>query len=714
MTAARPAPLATQRGAALLVLLVALSLLAAYFTLNALSRSERNQRMQLNAATLNQAKQALIGFAATYRDTHATQAFGQLPCPDMTGAPQPGGQASPSPNCPSTATSAAGRLPWQTLKLPALRDNTGECLWYAVSGRFKHTSPSAPLNWDTLGQFIVQDAGGAVLAGATPHSRALAVVWAPGSALGAQARASGTPSPECGGTVNVNNHTAYLEGVGAPWPPAALANTTITVANAASLANGSNNDVAVWLSSQDVFDRIKQRNDFRLDIETMLNDLSSCISGLPAPSSSHAVNKGLGSRSAPPASNLLDDLAAHCPPGGVQAGMIANWQNNLLYTRPASASTVTLNNGVSYANCAAVLLFGGERTAAQTRSTATEIGDDTHNGTPGMYLEGANAATFPAAGAYSGAAGFSRHNASADIARCIKPHTGQQLSSSGGFGAFNAAGSGVSTPGSLPPGVAPGTPTASLASGGGASGGCLWHPTALPLAGKVMRIHYHFAFDLPDNFALSGGGPDRGHGLTASLVQANGMSGPPTSCGTPANMGALDAANAHGAVSYIIETDVHRSGAHNDPVENHTAIMLGGNLSHSAGNGALTPACNGSAAGCRHAPGNRFEESLSSPPQTALHNQRIEVHTGCDASCTNCSIGAPLAANHSRVSVWVDCINCADVRGDLDRSVQPPTVSRCVAPQAGMNSVYFGLTGGFLAGAAQQGVTLWGLNLRTE
>lgn len=719
----KPSAGPAQRGAALLVLLLALSLVAAYFALNVLGGSAHNERLRLNAAALGQAKESLIGFAATYRDTHALWPFGAMPCPDMTENPLPGGQASASPTCPATAVSAIGRLPWQTLKLPALRDSSGECFWYAVSGSVKDVNLVTPLNWDTLGQFVVQDPGGTVLAGATPHSRPLAVILAPGAALGAQARATGTPAPECGGTINTNNAASYLEGLGTPWPPAASATTTITIAHAASLANGSNNDMATWVSSKDVFDRVKKRSDFRADIDTLLNSMASCISSLPSISNSYAPYKGLGRRSAPiPPNNVLDDFTANCPPSGNQVNVLANWQNNLLYTKPAGSSTVTLNNGVSYANCAAVLLFGGERTAAQTRSNASEIGDNTNNGTPGMYLEGANATTFPNAGTYSSSAGFNGSNASADIARCIKAYTGQQVSSAGGFGAFTTAGVGVSVPGGLPPGVAPGTPTATIGNGAGTNGGCLWYPTAIPLAGKVLRAFYNFALSTSDNFALTGTAPDHGNGFTVQMVRANGMAGPPAACGTQANMGALGTLDTYGSISYIVETDVHRDAANNDPVENHTAIMYGGNLTHTATNGSLTTACNGSAAGCRHSPANKFEELIANPayppvlPQTypATHSQRIEIHTGCDATCTNCNIGAPLPANYSRLSAWVDCVNCNDVRGDLDRTGQAPTVSRCLAPNASLNSVYFGLTGGFLAGGAQQGVTLWNLNLRTE
>ena len=111
-----------------MVLMLVLGLLAAYFAISALNRSSINERNRLSANTLAQAKDALIGFAAAYRDnapTHANQVFGYLPCPDMTNS----GTASASPTCPAQDISATGRLPWNTLGLPALRESAGECLW---------------------------------------------------------------------------------------------------------------------------------------------------------------------------------------------------------------------------------------------------------------------------------------------------------------------------------------------------------------------------------------------------------------------------------------------------------------------------------------------------------------------------------------------------------------------------------------------------------
>ncbi len=710
-----------QSGVALLVILLGVGLLAAYFAVSALNRSLQNERQRLSLDNLSQAKDALMGFAATYRDGHPGESPGRLPCPDMTQTlPSPaGGQASVAPDCPNAGISAIGRLPWQTLGVPPLRDRAGECLWYAVSGSAKTINPVTPYNWDTLGQFIIRDAGGNVFVGATPHTRALAVLLSPGVTLsgpGQTRPTAGTPPPECGGTANLNNYTAYLEGVGAPWPPAANATTTITLADAASMTAGANNDTAVWVTPQEVFDRVKRRSDFRFDIDTMLSNIATCISSQPVISSSFPQNKGLGRRTAPiPPNNLLDDFTANCPPAGRQVDLLAQWQNNLLYMNPGAASTLT-QNGITYSGCSAILLFGGERTAGQTRATPLQTGDDTNPGDKTQYLEGTTATLFPAAGAYVTAAGFNSKNASADLARCIKPYTGHQASFASNFGSFTTAGVGVTrgtSNGTTPPGAPPGLNTVSINNAAGANGGCFWYPVNLQMAGKVLRAHYDFWFTTSDPV----GGADRGNGFTLQIVR--GDRGAPGNCGTQANMGVLNAADLRGNISWIIETDVHRDAANNDPAGNHVAILYGGNLTHSLTNGNPTAACDGTAAGCLFSPANKFEESIpvASPPppsQPAPHSQRIEIHTGCNATCTQCNMAAPLPTNSTRVTVWGDCKDCSDLGGDIDRAAVPPSMSRCILPTPEMNTVYLGLTGGFRTGGSLQGVTLWNFGFRTE
>ena len=125
-----------QRGIALLLVLSLLGLLAVVLVIGFTGDLTRqNKRQQQTADALARAKDALIGYAANYRDDHPDQVFGYLPCPDMNGI---AGEGIANPACGTEDVTVIGRLPWKSLELPPLRDGDGECLWYAVSGNFKN------------------------------------------------------------------------------------------------------------------------------------------------------------------------------------------------------------------------------------------------------------------------------------------------------------------------------------------------------------------------------------------------------------------------------------------------------------------------------------------------------------------------------------------------------------------------------------------------
>ncbi|MBK6295372.1 MAG: hypothetical protein IPF55_14615 [Rhodoferax sp.] len=243
------------------------------------------------------------------------------------------------------------------------------------------------------------------------------------------------------------------------------------------------------------------------------------------------------------------------------------------------------------------------------------------------------------------------------------------------------------------------------------AGGCCLVAKPRSLASKVVRAYYDYKFSFADPFALTSVGADRGNGFSLQMVTGQ-FAAPPNTCGTEVNMGVLGAADVWGADSIIFETDVHRDVARADPVENHSAILLDGFLDHAPASPSATisAACNGTATGCRHSPANKFEES---PLQA--HNQRIEIHTGCNAACTLCNPSAHLAPNnYARVTAWIDCTDCKDTAIDINRITTVPTIQRCVVINPVLNTVYFGFTGGFRSGASQQGVTLTNLHVRSE
>jgi type II secretory pathway pseudopilin PulG len=684
----KPSPRNRQFGSALLVFVALILAAMSFVIVKALNSSTEAGRNETNAAVLAQAKQALIAYAATYRDYPSflcptlgpSCPFGYLPCPDTNN------DGITELNCGATNVSVIGRLPWKTLGLPPLRDSNGECLWYAVSGRAKYNPPTSPLfkNWDTLsGQFQIDDADGSTLVVADTNDTPWAVVFSPGAARSGQDRTAAVAS-ECGGNDAV---TAYLDGADALYtaPATVIANTNsvLTLSTTNSISDGTNNDQGQWITSNEIFDVVKNRSDFNDETDAMLDYMQSCLEGSPPAATG---SKG------------MVNVITLCP-GTTQErqNVVSNWSDNLLYTKPVASVTV---NGT--AGCDAVLLFGGKRTTrtttpliAQTRTAAT-------SGQADMYLETPNDTLFPSGSGYDGATHFDPANASRDIARCIKTGATQfSFANPVDFASFIPAGAGVTT-------NTTDTyhPTVSIDSAAGTSGGCFWLPSTVALAGTTVRTYYNYQF----SYADPTGGADRGNGITLDIV--DGSLGSPTAlCGLESRMGAFvvgDPTGMWALESFTIETDVYRDAANSDSAENHTAIMANGNPAHSAANGNLTGACDGTAAGCRATPANKFEESIT----PSLHNQRIEIHSGCNSTCTTCNPASHVSPNtYVKISTWVDCTDCSDVTAD---SVTTPTINRCIILTTELNSPYIALTGGFRSGASIQGVTLSNFILRSE
>ena len=201
-----------QSGITLILFLVLLVLGLSAFVLSKIkNRTDWMLENQAQTArVLRQAKEALIGFAATYAETHPGQPQGYLPCPDHDGD----GSAS---TCGTKGHSVIGRFPWKTMGLPPLRDGSGECLWYAVSGTYKD-NPKQPLTSNADGLFIVKNTNEDMITGGkiiskddlldtsidTAIDQAIAVIFAPGKPLKNQTRA--TTNTECGDGTSPDNY----------------------------------------------------------------------------------------------------------------------------------------------------------------------------------------------------------------------------------------------------------------------------------------------------------------------------------------------------------------------------------------------------------------------------------------------------------------------------------------------------------------------------
>lgn len=171
-----------QRGAALMVMLVIMVIGAAAFLVSALNSSAlQTKRDKITADALAQAKEALIGYAASVSlSPSGAKRPGDLPCPDTDNDGISGDATYTTCNLQSQRT---GRLPWKTLGIPDLRDGSGERLWYAVSNNFKNSTRTAVLNSDTPGTITIRGLDGNVVNDGSTTSGAVAVIIAPGDGL---------------------------------------------------------------------------------------------------------------------------------------------------------------------------------------------------------------------------------------------------------------------------------------------------------------------------------------------------------------------------------------------------------------------------------------------------------------------------------------------------------------------------------------------------
>jgi hypothetical protein len=200
-------PHGRQSGSALLIILAMIMLAFTAIlagVLPALTSNTRNTSS--NAAVLAQAKAALIAYAVSQGTNVVCSVAstncprpGDLPCPDMTPDGNPNNGITGG-NCGAQDGSTQqinrlGRLPWQTLGLPDLRDASGNRLWYAVSNNYKRSTRFPVLNSDTgLGTITVRKPNGNIQyngfsPSATPNGGVVAVIIAPGAPLTRQGSA---------------------------------------------------------------------------------------------------------------------------------------------------------------------------------------------------------------------------------------------------------------------------------------------------------------------------------------------------------------------------------------------------------------------------------------------------------------------------------------------------------------------------------------------
>jgi hypothetical protein len=395
------------RGSALPAIVILL-LIAAATTLAATERLIHQASRRANAisaAALAEAKTALLGYAVSYPELHPAQAPGYLPCPDANN-----NGSAPGVACHARDHGAFGRLPYRTLGLSPLRDGHHQCLWYAVSGSFKHNPKPLTLNWDSPGQFKIIDSAGKTLT--NPTHNAIAVILSPGPALPGQNRPTPLPTQRCPGSAAATDLPAFLDR---PYSTDIAGEITLIH----GLPGSNINDHLTWLTTDELFTALRRRPDFPALLDTVIDTAATALT--PTVIAAHTETT-LNNR----AHGRLPDAAAL---GLTSSPAYDNWHDQLRFVACTDASaclTVTLTDSVTSPTtttetCRALILFGGERqrdNPPQQRRTAAERAD------PAQYLEGTNLTSFTdGTGDYAGyrhyAIAHPQHPASEDIIRCI-------------------------------------------------------------------------------------------------------------------------------------------------------------------------------------------------------------------------------------------------------------------------------------------------------
>jgi hypothetical protein len=262
-----------QKGIVLLIFAIFLSMAVIGYFLTGLSSDELiHQQTVSTSKSLSRAKQALLAYAASRADVTEPSVqpgrLGYLPCPANNN-----GEGNSVGSCGATNTPYLGWFPWRSLGLPPLKDETGTCLLYAVSGSYKFSSPPNMLNEDSYGMFQIVDKSINIVQGASPEDRVVAIVFAAGKALPGQAR-NYTAGTQCGD--DIDNFAAYLDAFGA------INNSSVTTgaadridqfihATAESMAYDAanpHNDRFITITRDEIWSAVMRRDEFDASITT--------------------------------------------------------------------------------------------------------------------------------------------------------------------------------------------------------------------------------------------------------------------------------------------------------------------------------------------------------------------------------------------------------------------------------------------------------------
>jgi hypothetical protein len=248
-----------QSGAALLVLGAILAIGVSAFLVSALNSATLNESTTIrtrNAAALQEAKSALIGYVAKEVLDLSNNIPGRLPCPESPSDAGTSNEGRAGSTCdPAFATNKnVGRLPWRTLGLDKLVDASSEPLWYVVSPAWALGGATPIINSGTAGQLTVDGTGDVVAIIIAPGRPLSITPNANQSAAGCQARnQSRNDRAHDPLSANNPNYLDYLECQNASNP--------IDFSFASSVVENATNEVlndqVVTITAKDILNAIQ-------------------------------------------------------------------------------------------------------------------------------------------------------------------------------------------------------------------------------------------------------------------------------------------------------------------------------------------------------------------------------------------------------------------------------------------------------------------------
>jgi len=583
-------PAQRHRGHALLVMLAVLVAGSLYSVVSQLDAVQaRLGHAQTTAASLALAKEALLAYALTYRDVpkHAGEVFGYLPCPDTAnkgGIVLPG-DGTAAGSCGTTDAIAVGLLPYATLDLPALRDASGNCLWYAVSGSFKNSpKASAPLNWDTQGQLRVLEANGLELAAPDDaHGGAAAIVFAPGVAIAQQQRSFIDQSCRA----DPAHAAAYLESIAPDFVGGGMLDAA---------GNAANNDRLAWITPREIFSRLARRADFKNPLDAVpagqiarlieaqrkaldgrlwaeMARFTAAASGAPGSAAqprNHADYRQF-------AGKLIGDLPDLKPLAFGGRGYDAdfdNWQDQFRYAvcddlKPLAGCLV-----LGAQTCRGALFFGGQSAGGGPRpaSAKPHAPPPSRSSWLTQYFEAGGALDLldgPAI-SFSGPAQYDDADRSADVGVCLSP--GAYASFAKDIGAYRPLATSLVQP-EAAVNAADGTATLGNPAATAAGSGCVWLPIQMPFHASLRAYFKMRIADAGAGYVFAVVDAAR----NAAALHAGSLCG----SSTAAHLGYAAAAVAAPKFGLEIDTRTQASGNcngsnRNDPDANHMAFVYWG------------------------------------------------------------------------------------------------------------------------------------------